>query len=66
MANEVAALVFGLMIGGAGGIGIHSTFATAETNTLRQQAIKAGVAHYEIVDPATGRSEFRFIPCEAR
>lgn len=60
-ADEWFAAGFCVFLGAVMGITVMGIFGVSP---LKSDAIKAGVAEYRIVDPATGKSEFRFIPCE--
>lgn len=60
--GSVIGCIIGLAIIGF----VRAVEAKHDLNAQRTAAIKAGVAEYRITDPATGATEFRFVPCECK
>ena len=63
MKEEIAGLAYGALCGTVLGGCLMGIFGVSP---LKSDALKAGVAEYRITDPATGATEFRFVPCECK
>lgn len=63
MQRFIGGSLFGAIVGLGIGVFIALDSIEYQIRFDEQAAIKAGVAEYRIVEPETGETEFRFIPC---